>query len=315
MVEGSQVDWAGHANDPIYMITDFLAFDEAFKAAIDFARADGNTLVIAFPDHDTGGMTIGHNYTEHGYTATTVEDIVEPLQNMTISAYGVAQKIDELGGANIDTIKSGISQWWGLEISDEDAQAILDYMDYAGVYLDYAISHVVSERYTYFGWTTHGHTGTDVPIWSYGPGKPVGTRDNTDLAKRSAVALGFTFGTIQPLLYQEVGKHFPGYTMDTSDPENPVLKVGDCSMPVSKDILVVDSLKATYTMPGLTVHAPATGKVYVSLVAVAIMDAINTSGSAIAANEAAFAAQVEWRLRELAESEGIDPSIVLAQLD
>ena len=35
MVEGGAVDWAGHANDPIYMITDFLAFDAAVKKALE----------------------------------------------------------------------------------------------------------------------------------------------------------------------------------------------------------------------------------------------------------------------------------------
>ena len=56
MVEGSQVDWADHANDPNYAVTDFLAFDKAVKAAVDFAKKDGHTLVLAFPDHNTGGM-------------------------------------------------------------------------------------------------------------------------------------------------------------------------------------------------------------------------------------------------------------------
>jgi alkaline phosphatase len=68
MVEGSQVDWAGHNNDPIYMVTDFLAFDDAVKAACDFAEEDGRTLVLAYPDHNTGGMKIGHYFTAVGYT-------------------------------------------------------------------------------------------------------------------------------------------------------------------------------------------------------------------------------------------------------
>ena len=31
MVEGSKVDWAAHANDPIGIISDVLAFDDAVK--------------------------------------------------------------------------------------------------------------------------------------------------------------------------------------------------------------------------------------------------------------------------------------------
>ena len=34
MVEGSKVDWAAHANDPVGMATDMLAFDRACGAAL-----------------------------------------------------------------------------------------------------------------------------------------------------------------------------------------------------------------------------------------------------------------------------------------
>ena len=95
MVEGSQVDWAGHNNDPIYMVTDFLAFDEAVKVACDFAEQDGRTLVLAYPDHNTGGMKIGHYYTPMDYTATTVEDLVNPLKKMTITSAGLVALMDD----------------------------------------------------------------------------------------------------------------------------------------------------------------------------------------------------------------------------
>lgn len=58
MVEGSQIDWGSHDNDPIYTFRQMLLFDEAIKAAMDFALADGNTLVIITADHETGGLTI-----------------------------------------------------------------------------------------------------------------------------------------------------------------------------------------------------------------------------------------------------------------
>jgi alkaline phosphatase len=41
LVEGSQVDWGHHANDPIHSVYDFLAFDDAVRVALDFAREDG----------------------------------------------------------------------------------------------------------------------------------------------------------------------------------------------------------------------------------------------------------------------------------
>jgi len=58
MVEGSQIDWACHSNDAESCVRQTLLFDEAVKVAIDFALADGHTLVIVTADHETGGLTI-----------------------------------------------------------------------------------------------------------------------------------------------------------------------------------------------------------------------------------------------------------------
>jgi len=58
MVEGSQIDWACHGNDPKHAIRQTLLFDQAVQAAVDFAMRDGHTLVIVTADHETGGLTI-----------------------------------------------------------------------------------------------------------------------------------------------------------------------------------------------------------------------------------------------------------------
>jgi alkaline phosphatase len=80
MVEGSQIDWAGHANDTEYLIAEMLDFEKAIEVALDFAEEDGNTLVVVTGDHETGGFTLsaGHDpetgiddYTEIGPTFAT----------------------------------------------------------------------------------------------------------------------------------------------------------------------------------------------------------------------------------------------------
>jgi alkaline phosphatase len=58
MIEGSQIDWACHDNDAARTIRQTLLFDQAVKAAIDFALEDKHTLVIVTADHETGGLTI-----------------------------------------------------------------------------------------------------------------------------------------------------------------------------------------------------------------------------------------------------------------
>lgn len=58
MVEGSKVDGGGHANSAKSMVGEFLAFDEACKVAIEYAKSREDTLVVIAPDHDTGGMIL-----------------------------------------------------------------------------------------------------------------------------------------------------------------------------------------------------------------------------------------------------------------
>lgn len=58
MVEGSQIDWAGHDTDVDYLIAEVLDFDKTVGVAMDFAEKNNNTLVIVLADHETGGFTL-----------------------------------------------------------------------------------------------------------------------------------------------------------------------------------------------------------------------------------------------------------------
>ncbi len=62
MVEGGQIDWAGHANETDRATRQMLLFDMAVKEALEFAQACGNTLVIVTADHETGGLMIRGNF-------------------------------------------------------------------------------------------------------------------------------------------------------------------------------------------------------------------------------------------------------------
>jgi alkaline phosphatase len=81
MVEGSQIDWAGHENNSGYIVNEMIDFDKAIGAVLDFAKEDGQTLVIVTADHETGGYainpgstwdTIRAGFTTEHHTATLV---------------------------------------------------------------------------------------------------------------------------------------------------------------------------------------------------------------------------------------------------
>jgi len=58
MVEGSQVDWAGHANNIDYLERELGELDEATRYALEYAKKNQNTLVVVTADHETGGLLI-----------------------------------------------------------------------------------------------------------------------------------------------------------------------------------------------------------------------------------------------------------------
>lgn len=58
MAEGAQIDWAGHDLDGEYAIRETIDFDQAVGVGLDFARQNGETLVLIVSDHETGGFAL-----------------------------------------------------------------------------------------------------------------------------------------------------------------------------------------------------------------------------------------------------------------
>ncbi len=58
MVEGAHIDKHSHSNEEANMKKAAYEFDMACKAAIEYAKADGNTLVVITADHETGAISL-----------------------------------------------------------------------------------------------------------------------------------------------------------------------------------------------------------------------------------------------------------------
>jgi alkaline phosphatase len=78
MVEGSQIDWANHANDLAYQIGETLSFDESVKVVMDWIHEKPmrkfQTLVVIVADHDCGGFAVNGPYG----TLSEAGDLVVP---------------------------------------------------------------------------------------------------------------------------------------------------------------------------------------------------------------------------------------------
>ena len=81
LVEGSQIDWACHANDRNWLRAEMLDFDKAVREALNFAASNGETLVIVTGDHECGGLSLNSSdskktfrpaFASHYHTASMV---------------------------------------------------------------------------------------------------------------------------------------------------------------------------------------------------------------------------------------------------
>ncbi len=86
MIEGSQIDWGGHANNGEYIVTEVTDFSRTVDAVLDWAAARGNTLVVVTADHETGGFAVNYGsrpdsmiyaFTTDYHTATIIPVFAE----------------------------------------------------------------------------------------------------------------------------------------------------------------------------------------------------------------------------------------------
>jgi alkaline phosphatase len=164
MVEGSKVDWAAHANDPIGIVTEFLAFDEAVKKAIDFAKKDGNTAVVICPDHGNSGISIGGPRTRSGYDTLGIMNLIQPLRDCKLTSEGLTAKIAPL--KTDDETVAAFKEYTNITLNPTELEAINNARKSSG--LSRVITKTVTDH-TYIGFTTTGHTGEDVMLAMYHP--------------------------------------------------------------------------------------------------------------------------------------------------
>ncbi|MFP7300043.1 alkaline phosphatase [Neobacillus niacini] len=172
MIEGSQIDWAAHDNDIVGAMSEMEDFEKAFKAAIDFAKNDGHTLVIATADHSTGGYTIGAGG-QYNWFSSVIKAVKRTPDYIAVK---IAKGAD---------VKGTLAKYIDIPLTRNEIKLVERAARTQKVKnIDDAIEEIINTR-SYTGWTTRGHTGEDVNVYAYGPGSERfrGQIDNTDHAK------------------------------------------------------------------------------------------------------------------------------------
>lgn len=235
MVEGSQVDWAAHGNDPVGIITEYLAFDKAVGKAIEFAKENGETAVVILSDHGNSGITIGKAECK-GYDTQTLEELFGEVSKYKLTASGIEKKLIDV---EPEDMRAEFKKHTDIDLTDEQLQTLLSSRNYKeGNYMEVAnspnlthnIVNIMNSRMC-FGFTTGGHTGEEVLLAAYHPDGdvPMGHLKNTEINDYLFKVSGLE--TPLPELTQRIfAKHydvFEGmeYTIEDKDADIPVLIV------------------------------------------------------------------------------------------
>ena len=263
-VEGSKVDWAAHANDPVGIVSELSAYDEAVKVALAFARADGQTLVISTSDHGNGGLTIGLRDAPK-YATTDDDSLVTPLRRAQLTGEGLARLMAQ--DKSEAHIREVLARQWGIQ--DLSAQE-LDSLQNAPpqTWLQYLLGPMISAR-AGLGWTTNGHTGGDPFLYSFGPGQITGLHENTSLAHHMAKAMGVDLRGLKDRLFVELTPALQSLGLNTqldkTDPSNPILRVSNNAgktvmLHINKNEL--HTHEGRHELEGVVVLSEPTSKVY-----------------------------------------------------
>ncbi|MCR4614793.1 MAG: alkaline phosphatase [Clostridiales bacterium] len=108
MIEGAHIDKFSHSNKSENMTEAVEAFDDAVKEALDFAKKDGETLIIVTADHETGGIKLSGD--EYVFTKTS-----HSTANVPLFVYGTDQFITN--GKKV--MNKQIAQFMAMSMGDE----------------------------------------------------------------------------------------------------------------------------------------------------------------------------------------------------
>lgn len=256
MVEGSKVDWAGHANDAAGIITEYLDFDKAVAAALDFARRDGQTTVVVLPDHGNGGFAIGQrDYKD--YTERSLDDMMATLSGYTRTGHWLQPVLQR---SRPDEFRPVVKKYLGIDLTDKELETLLGCKNYAeGDYTKVAnsanIEHVMSaimNSRTPFAFTTGGHTGEEVFLAVMHPqgDTPHGVITNRDVNSYLCAAVGLPrpLDSLTAEIFAPHTSVFRGmkYSIDTTAPF-PTLRVS-----CGKHKLAVRAFSSAATIDGRT---------------------------------------------------------------
>ena len=203
MVEGGNIDYAGHSNDGGAVVKEILNFNQAIKVAYDFyLQHPDETLIVVTADHNTGGLSVCFGDMSlvdcqrmskdrfAGYTKTLLNSrriyTWEDMKAELTARFGFWDKI-KISEEQETKLIEKFDSTFKLRNSADQKTLYNSFNEFA-----VEVFNIINAK-SGFGWIATGHTGDPVPLFAIGRGayEFMGVHDNTDIPKKiRKIAMG-----------------------------------------------------------------------------------------------------------------------------
>lgn len=196
MIEGSQIDWCGHANDIACALAEMDDFAKAIRIAKAYVDSHPDTLLVITADHETGGLSLGSEG-EYAWNRSVIQGVKH-------TATEISRQLLQISAAEVPALWKSLT---GIELKTQELQALQQALQIAKqavgsqplTNLDgltktqeealKALQGAVKapiNHYSKTGWTSGAHTAIDVPVLAWGKQRAdfAGFQDNTDIAAK-----------------------------------------------------------------------------------------------------------------------------------
>jgi len=172
MIEGSQIDWCGHANDIACAMAEMDDFAKSIELAKAYIDKNPDTLLVVTADHSTGGLSIG----AHGQYKWDTDVIKGVKATATTLTAQLLQSND---------IKTVWQENTNIEFSPQNKVKLEQAKKLGEKALNLVVKDIINKA-SFTGWTTGGHTAVDVQVFAYGTGASefTGSIDNVEIADK-----------------------------------------------------------------------------------------------------------------------------------
>lgn len=186
MIEGGNIDYAGHSNDAATVIKEILNFNDAIAVAYEFyQKHPDETLIVVTADHDTGGLGIG--FPAKGYSGWLENIAYQHISKDNFAdvckAIMMSRRIFTWEDMK-DLLSEKMGFWSKIAITESDEKMLQEKFDVTfnqrnskdekTLYKDFNEFTVsvfkVMDNATGIDWTTTGHSGNPVPVFAVGVG-------------------------------------------------------------------------------------------------------------------------------------------------